>query len=410
MSFIEQLRPASFRGLAFSLSENAKSFGRDVKKHKIINSRPRYEDTGEKEDTFTIEAAVGGNDNFLAEADAFEKALSQKGPGRLVLPQTGELTVVVTEARRRESSTEVGIVYFSITFEIDESPSSSFGAFGAASISSATKLQSGALALWDAGLSDFLKSYKSAVPDFILDSTGNQMDDFLSDLSTALSRIGQDFKAPDFTMSSAESFGNEIISLFKDLADYEEVLDFSVGTTTQTTSTIAPLSMVSALTSISGELIDVSATSNAATDSTRAGNLQATDLFTKISAAAAAAQAVSYADYESKQEAITLRDNLMNALQMLRTASGEEGWINSYKALGTLMAAVNRDIDEEIGRLPATVTVDSQAVRSSFVLAHRIYGNTPGRVIAMASDIVKRNGIIHPSFIPEEKLEVLADV
>ena len=73
------------------------------------------------------------------------------------------------------------------------------------------------------------------------------------------------------------------------------------------------------------------------------------------------------------------------------------------------MAAVNTDINTGLGRLPDTVTIRNQAVRSALELSYRLYGDKRSLVISKASDIVDRNNIIHPSFVPADDLEVLID-
>lgn len=73
------------------------------------------------------------------------------------------------------------------------------------------------------------------------------------------------------------------------------------------------------------------------------------------------------------------------------------------------MAAVNSDINTGLGRLPDTIIIDSKNVRSSMELAHRLYGDTPSQVVGKFQDMVSRNGIVHPSFVPAEEQEVLID-
>lgn len=408
MSFRDKLRTPSWRGMEFAIPSEDKSFGRDVKKQKVINgSAVYYEDVGIKETVFTVEAMIGGNENFVELADQFETLLSQKGSGRLVLPHTGEIKAVVTEARRRTTDNEVGIVYFSITFERDDAPTTT-----PSGISSSSQLLDAADASYDAVTTDFLAAYREKVPDFVSGYILGNLGTFTDGLTSSLHRIGQLFSPTDFTVGEAVQFADEMTGMFKGLVSaYAPKLNFSVATDTVVSENASPLSVVSALQKTADQITyDASdLTTTTASQTARATNAVAVDLLTRISSITAAGQAAAYAEYESKQEALETRTRLLESMAALRDTAGEENWNNSYMALGTLMATVNRDIDEALGRLPQTVTIQPTTVRSSMLLAHRLYGDNPEKVISFADDIVARNKIAHPSFMPVDDVEVLID-
>lgn len=401
--FYDQLRTPSFKGFAFALSNNAKGFGRDIKKNKVINgSRVYYEDTGVKETTFSIEAVIGGTADFLKQADAFEALLQEKGSGRLVLPDTGEMKAVVTDARRRTESNQVGLVFFTITFEkVDDAVTQT-------NVSTAAAVQDQASNTYSAALADFTGVYKSSVPDFVTDATTTQMSSFLGDLSSSLARAGKDFTVPSFSFQNGGTFGQQIIDMLDGLVAYDVPVDYSIAGVPGATDVLPVLKLVNALSGLTG-LNEETVSAGTTTQTLLASNNQATDLMTKITTATAAAKAVSYANFESQGEALSVRDSMLSSLGTLREAAGDQQWGDSYRALGSLMAAVNEDIDTGLGRLPLTVTVRNNAVRSSLKLAHRLYGDKPSSVIAQADDIISRNGIVHPSFVPVEDLEVLVD-
>ncbi|MDP7142694.1 MAG: DNA circularization N-terminal domain-containing protein [Alphaproteobacteria bacterium] len=406
-SFFDQLRKASFKGFEFAWDREDKTGGRDVKKHKLINGKKvSYEDVGVKETAFTIEAVIGGREDFVAQAAAFEALLNEKGIGRLVLPHEGEIAAVVMDVRRRTSSNEVGIVRFSITFErVEPDSKSSF-------TSTSVTLKNQADTSLDAALTDFINAYNANVPDFVLDSTLAQIAGFTGGMNTALNRIGTDVRPPVFVPSDAKTFGQQIISMFTGLLlNFESPVDYTISTAATpgiSDSTSNAFEVSRTLNGISGELrtIEDAVTT---TGSLRAKNNTAVDLLTKIAGTSAAAKAVAYADFESKEQALNMRDSLLHNMSSLREAAGTARWSGSYTSLGSLMAAVNSDINTGLGRLPDTITIQNGSVRSSLALAHRLYGDNPAQVISKAQDIVNRNGIVHPSFAPAEDLEVLID-
>jgi|GEM_PF-6984976 len=406
MTFFDQLRTPSFKGFEFELASENNTFGRDVKKQKIINGNVRHEDTGEKEDVFTIEAVIGGSDDFVDRAEAFKALLNEKGAGRLILPHEGEMLAVVTNARKRTNDREVGLVYFSITFERDES------ALSNKSSSTSVALKDQADLTMAKALSDFTNVYNDDVPDFVSNSTLGQINDFAEELNSSIISHRSDFSVLGFVTSDAKTFGDQIISMCSDLVDYEENIDYMVSTsssmTTASSNADDALSLVKTLVDISKDAeIDTGTISGA--QSLRVTNNNAISLLAKTAAMSSAAKAVAYAEFSSKEEAIDVRDSLLNTLSSLRATAGAQGWSKSYMSIGSLMATINNDINTGLGRLPDTVTIRNQAVRSSLALAYRLYGDTSSSVIEKASDLVSRNGIIHPAFVPAEDLEVLID-
>lgn len=227
-------------------------------------------------------------------------------------------------------------------------------------------------------------------------------------MASILNRAKTSFVAPSFTVNKAETFGQQIIAMFKDLISFEDVVDYTVSTSSPVyiEEKPAPLLMVNTLSSLSSQ-VDTNFTANTTTQSLRAVNNSATDLLTQIAAISSAAKAVAYTDFTSKSEAVSVRSDLLNTMASLRTTAGAQRWSNSYTSLGGLMAAVNNDINTGLGRLPDTVTIRNQFVRPSLALAYRIYGDNPSRVVTKADDLVTRNAIVHPCFIPAEDLEVI---
>lgn len=400
--FYDSLRAPSWKGFEFALNTDSKDFGRDVKKHKIINGKTvSYEDTGAKENAFTIEAVIGGSADFKEQADEFEALLSAEGTGLLILPHTDELKAVVTSARRRHNSDEVGVVYFSITFEtVDQETKAPAG------VSNTYELLASVNNSNDAAISDFVGKYTDTTRDFITNEIISQMDDFKSLLNGNLSRFNNAILSNVFTVSTGAVFGNEIISMFKDLVSFKELLNFSVAIDKKDAAAdVDYVSVTKALNIVasSAPILD------SEDQSLGAKNIRATDLFSRISAANAAAEASLSTEYESQKQALNIRAGLLSTIAGLRNEVGEQAWSDSYIALGDLMAGINRDIDNKLGRLPIVAIIKTQKMRSALAIAHQVFGDNPARVVAQANDLIKRNDIIHPSFVSASELEVLID-
>jgi len=116
MSWRDQLRQGSYRGALFHIESADTEAGRRTARHDYPGrDLPFVEDLGRKGKEFTVECFVLGAD-YMAARDALLAACDQAGPGTLVHPYRGELTVVCTNARVRETTREGGMARFTLTF------------------------------------------------------------------------------------------------------------------------------------------------------------------------------------------------------------------------------------------------------------------------------------------------------
>ena len=93
----ENLRPASFRGVAFEVESHSESGGRRVELHEYpLRDTPYAEDLGKKAGKWQIEAfLVNGKSGYAERRDKLREALNASGPGTLIHPYLGELSVSV---------------------------------------------------------------------------------------------------------------------------------------------------------------------------------------------------------------------------------------------------------------------------------------------------------------------------
>ncbi|MAI62406.1 MAG: hypothetical protein CBB87_08015 [Micavibrio sp. TMED27] len=406
MSFIEKLNKASFRGFEFSTSSETKGFGNDVRKKKAINGKVlTYEDVGVKETSFNIEATIGGRANFQEMFEEFERLLNVKGEGRLILPHEGEMLAVVTEARRMTTDKKVGTAVYSITFErVDEHTYE-----GGSSTSYEVQLQASNVNA--AAMNEFQSSFIPQVPDFALNAAALEISGFLNNIQSGISSL-RNISTPELPMNSAYELTKTIGDFFENITSFEDKVSYTVASPAAATiDNTGALEIAHALSAAAApnntSLLNIS---DASSDSLRAKNTQSSALLMRSLSASAAAIATSFAEFESKQEALGVRDDVLAVLSDVRREAGEMGWSDTYLQIGTLMADVNADINTGIGRLPETININNKTNRSALALAHRLYGDSAANVFAKADDITKRNGVEHPGFLPATELEVLIDV
>jgi len=118
----QQRKKASFRGVPFFIRDSDRSVGRRNVIHQYpFKDIPYVEDLGRDIDEFIINGYVvqneDNNQDYIDERDALIKALRESGPGTLIHPYYGELSVNLSgKARIEESFTQGGIARFTMTF------------------------------------------------------------------------------------------------------------------------------------------------------------------------------------------------------------------------------------------------------------------------------------------------------
>ena len=95
MTWKDRLQPASFRGVPFKTEDESLIAGRRVETHEFVNrDKPYTEDLGKITLRPKITAYVIGDDCY-EQRDRLIEALNKPGPGTLVHPAYGEMSVCV---------------------------------------------------------------------------------------------------------------------------------------------------------------------------------------------------------------------------------------------------------------------------------------------------------------------------
>lgn len=120
---LDNLQTASFRGVAFLIGDLDTEGGRKNITREYPNSdRRTNEDLGLLGKTFTLNGVIKTQEDFT-EKNRLIAALEQSGPGELVHPTFGTVTVSLSGPYRvSERIGELGVARFSMTFERTDSP------------------------------------------------------------------------------------------------------------------------------------------------------------------------------------------------------------------------------------------------------------------------------------------------
>lgn len=116
MSWRDDYRPASFRGVPFHVAANSRTNGRRGFTYEFAKGdRSLDEDLGKRVTRVAVSGYVIGDDYDL-QADALEAALNREGGGTLILPTLGRMFMRCEFGPRAERKEEGGIAYFEMAF------------------------------------------------------------------------------------------------------------------------------------------------------------------------------------------------------------------------------------------------------------------------------------------------------
>lgn len=115
---LEELLPASFKGVPFLLVNNSGTTGgRKTATHEFVNANYRnVEDLGKLTKIYNVTAVISG-DNYFAARDRLIDALDEGGKGTLIHPFFGSIQVVAKPYTLTESQRTLGEAVFNLIFE-----------------------------------------------------------------------------------------------------------------------------------------------------------------------------------------------------------------------------------------------------------------------------------------------------
>ncbi|MDR6739579.1 prophage DNA circulation protein [Herbaspirillum sp. 1173] len=389
MAWRDNLRQASFRGAKFNVDGSSLSAGRRIARHEYPQRDiPYAEDMGRRAREYKVDAFVlgdpAGDNDYMVPRDALIAAIEKAGPGQLVHPYYGTVSVTVFgEVQITESSREGGMAKFSITFleaGKQEEPKTS--------VDTEAKL-SEQVGVCNASFEkDFADNFSvDGLPDFAVDDAQGQVDGLMAlpdvDLG-ALDWIRADPTSvltsllPENLRSSLDaplSLAKGVLGLIGGAQRWLSFFNFSEGLASSASAvnatTASRIAVVDNQMAFS-ELVRGGATSN------RIYELATTQPATTVEAQALRSEIVQRAD------AILFSDKVSQS---------------TSQAVVQLRTVALQHLASNTVALPSLVSVTQQQVRPAVVLAHDFYGYgwyAQGR----ADDLVSRNSVAHPGFVP----------
>lgn len=409
------LLEASFRGVPFQVENTDLDGGRRTQQHDYPQrDKPYVEDLGRAARVLSFAGFVVGDD-YVAQAGSLLSALEAAGPGTLIHPWFGTMTVSVTGQQRVSFDSGLGVARFSLSFvESGELE------FPTAESSTQTATRTAASALEASAVSAFIDRYSvKGFQDFVSAAATGNLGDMLGIISS--SEVGKILGWANSLASTTLA----AIALVSNPATLGYKLLGAFGLSGLATSVAAWTSVVRSISRVvmSGSMDAPTKSASSGTASRAQATLNA-DAIYALGRQALLAQAIGASSLVGTQidvpasgltqgvadagetkrplisyaDMIAARDELVSAIDR-ESLSATDG---VYDALQSARLAVWKDLTERSRESARLTTLKLPGVTPALVVAYDYYEDAD-----RAADIVARNGLRNPGFVPATALKVL---
>jgi prophage DNA circulation protein len=431
---------ASFRGVPFLVDTDSVPVGRRTQLHEFPQrDQPFVEDLGRRTRHYKFTGFVAGDD-CLAQRDRLLTALDKPGPGELVHPWFGRLTVTAGECEVSHARNELGLVRFNLEF-IDgmlafpvQSPNTRRQlAAQAPSLLTSTK------ARFNAAMApvDLARQRASAVRSALSGALG-----FALKFLQPASSLGTDLNSLVSSLlngpgSFADSLLSQITGLARSFGGYgaggSSGSSSDSGSSSSASASVAGTGSSSSFQGSSAKAAAVAALSAAApaTDDPEVAVIQAAvialvqdaalldvlldmaevpvAILPSVSAPAAldvqlAQQGATVAAGTAVETAVPVAEDVLAVRDTISEAIWSvagESQPDHFGALSEARQALDRHLTEVARSGVGLRTYAPAETVSALVLAHALYGDA-----LRSGEIVARNRVQHPGFVPATELQV----
>ncbi len=399
MSWKDQYRDASFRGVAFHVQTEDGSFGRRTVTHEYPKKdKPYIEDLGRRVRSFSIEAIIIGPDYF-GPRDALINACEEKGAGTLVHPYYGEMQVTLTEpCRVSQSSEQGGMCRVSLSFT-----EAGDYTYPAQTADTERRVGDQAAVTNAAGAAGFDKTFTvDNMPAFVRDGAATSLTDALTRISSA----GRFSFSDAIGQSDFNALITGALSGVQSLLNVPANLSQSIFGAVSSLRQLAPNARdaFSALVS----LFNFGSNHRPIVGTTpvrlvQIGNEAALVEIVQTAAVSNAAIALTNVMFSNATEATAIRDQVVVALESIAVNTRNDAL---FSAVQDLRAIVVRDVQIRSNNLARQVNYVPPRTMPACVLAYQLYAD-----VNREPEILALNRIVHPGFVPGLlPIKVLANV
>ena len=399
MSWRDNLKRASFRGVPFEVLASDADMGRRVQVHEYpLRDKPYAEDLGRRSRSVSLDAYVLGADYMVAR-DRLLAAVEQAGHGELQHPYLGAMRASCVSCRLRETTAEGGMARFALEFvesgefTFPSAVADTGAAVDGAAESASTVVRAG----FEAGYA------VAGRAQFVADAAASIVSQALAEMQGAVRWVRTQSDQVAALNRSIVTATRQLITLIYTPASAAQALAGNLRELVRNVSTdIRDALGLARVFYDFGSLLPPVTGSTGSRQAQAANQAQLLRLM-RVMAVAEGARAASLVQYASYQDAVATRDELLAAMDALMIEPGLADDV--YQALRTLRAALVRDLAARGANLARLVSWTPSTTMPALVVAHHLYGDA-----TRADEIVARNRARHPLFLAGgQALEVLND-
>lgn len=392
MGWRDRLQAASFRGVAFEYrSDDLSGVGR----RNQVNEYPKreqglVEDMGRGTERIDIEAILIGKD-YLRQLESLLKALRAPGAGELVHPFYGRLQVVAdANCRVRHSFEDGGLCYVSLSFvEAGENKYPRGREIPSLKVFSlADSLQSVATARF----SDVFRVV--GLPEWVSTSALGDIESMVGSLKT-IYRRSESVQWTDL-LSNSSGLASRLLSIF---AGSTSSVSGVGSTSSPSAASLNGLRAAQQLSEQPRAVVTPQVTSPAQAQ-VQANRTALLDLLTHGAVSQAARDVLSvespvYDDLQGWRHDFTV----VVDRELERPGLPQ----SSFDALADVRAGISRYVLAESATASRLTNYTPATTLPAVVLAYDLYEDS-----ARSDELVRRNGLVHPGFVPPIPLKVLS--
>ena len=377
MSWLDKLQPAKFRGILFYVDSAETTAGRKTVEHNFPGKDINYiEDLGRATRKFNFEAYFLGND-YNVQRDALITAFETGGEGDLNHPYLGDFKVkLIGVARIRETSADGGYCSMSLQFSESEPPA--------------------------------VPAQVIATQDALLDRVNDAIDNIVDAFEAVFDTLA---KGQEVIDDISATVNNAVVAIETVKSYGKKLLSIQDSISNLKNNFLALVTSASDMAQAFNNIFTADVSIEAVTENLALKDFQKDEVINEPSNAAlsllirqfaviGAANVIPNIEFETTTQAAEIRDLISLAIDDLM----DEADNDFYDQLYALRGALLKDIETRSLNLPQILIKTFPDTLPSLFIAYDLYED-----IEKAPDLVERNNIVHPGFVPGGvPLEVLS--
>ena len=418
MSWRDNLRPASFRGVPFFVESLDNEPGRRVE---VIRFPGREDVVGQDSGLDAMEGAITAfviGDEYQLDRDALEAALLTEGPGVLVHPTRGELTVIVHGKPKwhEDPKKKGGFATVSFAYTVSQpvqsrftSPNGDAAMVFVAEEAIETASDSFVADLSTEGLPSSVVASQVEYVQSLSETLANAMNTIatiVDDVSEVVSIVDQLENDAEALLAApatlAEAVGDAFALLMEDAADLI-TSPARIGSKDFDATTIGFRKKIirtvqRAVDQLLANGLSTEIDTSTPTLETETRNLRAIDALFRATAIASFGKVVVDLPWTSYQEAAAAQERVVEWIQDVEAYVPDD----VYQSLQDLRVAIATWLASVASSLPYLRTYSPPETSCAILIAHQLYGDA-----TRESEIVGRNDPSNPAAVPSSlSLEV----